>query len=294
MDVSVIYVNWNCADEILASVATVRRHAAGLEYEIIAVDNASAEDPGVLEGRVDLLVRNTRNAGFGAGCNLGASRARGRHLLFLNPDTRLHDDVLSGLSGFLDATPATGACGPMVLEPDGRVHYGAARSFLSIGNDLLEHSTLTFRLPGNRLTGRPYYSYWDHASTRDVDCLLGACMLFRADVFHAVGGFDEKFFLYCEEVDLCRRVWQAGHAVTYVHSCRITHSARHSTIRFFGSMGRLVRQYLESEEYYFRKHHGRAYALAWRGMIAAIYGLRYLRRRDPDFLDYVRWSLGHD
>ncbi|MCA1986947.1 MAG: glycosyltransferase family 2 protein, partial [Desulfovibrio sp.] len=219
MDVSIIYVNWNAADEIAASIESVRNTVAGVAYEIIVVDNNSPESCDVLDQEDVVLIRNPVNAGFGAGCNLGVSRSRGRHLLFLNPDTRLRNDILSCLSRFLDEHPTAGACGPMVLREDGSIDYGAARANLTVFNEFLEHSTLAFRFPRSKILGRPYYSYWDHQSTRTVDSLLGACMLFRRDLFQQLGGFDERFFLYAEEVDLCKRTWDAGFEIYYVHTC---------------------------------------------------------------------------
>jgi GT2 family glycosyltransferase len=128
MDVSVIYVNWNAAEEIAASIVSAKEHVRDLDYEIIVVDNDSPESCAVLEQDGVLLIRNPVNSGFGAGCNLGAAHSRGRYLLFLNPDTRLQNDILSCLSQFLDETPTAGGCGPMVLREDGGIDFGAARA----------------------------------------------------------------------------------------------------------------------------------------------------------------------
>lgn len=294
MDVSVIYVSWNSAQEILESIDSIRQHARDIEYEIIVVDNASVEDQSALRQPGITFIRNTTNAGFGAGCNLGASVATGRYYLFLNPDTRVQDDILSELRDFMDQHPAAGACGSKIIEPDGSIHFGAGRSLLSLKNDFLEHSTLAFRFPSNRLFAAPYYSTWDHDSTRTVGTLLGACMMLRASVFKRIAGFDEKFFLYCEEVDLCKRVHDAGYDVYYVHTCRILHTSKHSTIVFFGGMEKMVLQYLVSEQYYFRKHYGQIYALLWRAMIFFVYTVRCGLSRKTQYLKYAKWALHHD
>ena len=144
MNVSVIYVNWNAAEEIAASIDSIRTHVRDLDYEIIVVDNNSAESCAPLEQDGVTLIRNPVNAGFGAGCNLGVQHSTGRYLLFLNPDTRVHTDMLSCLAHVLDTTPRAGACGPMVIRGDGSIDYGAARADLSIINEFLEHSTLPF------------------------------------------------------------------------------------------------------------------------------------------------------
>lgn len=292
MDVSVIYVNWNAAEEIAASIVSAKEHVRDLDYEIIVVDNDSPESCAVLEQDGVLLIRNPVNSGFGAGCNLGAAHSRGRYLLFLNPDTRLQNDILSCLSQFLDETPTAGGCGPMVLREDGGIDFGAARADINVLNEFLEHSTLAFRFPKNSILGHPHYLSWDHQSTRTVDSLLGACMMFRREVFDSLGGFDENFFLYAEEVDLCRRTRKAGYDIYYVHTCKVLHKSKHSTTKYFGGMQKMVMQYLVSLNYYFKKHYGLTGMLAWRMVIFFVYLARGLLGLRRGYLDYCLWSLG--
>ncbi len=117
MDVSIIYVNWNCADEILASLASVREWTQNPSYEIIVVDNASAAGTGALALDPGIrLILSSENGGFGAGCNLGVQSARGRYFLFLNPDTRFLNDVLGELICFLKNHLSAGAAGPLMLD----------------------------------------------------------------------------------------------------------------------------------------------------------------------------------
>lgn len=292
MDVSVIYVNYNSSDEIIGSIDTLYKWTAGLEFEIIVVDNDSKEDFSILERDDIHLVKNNRNAGFGAGCNLGAKCARGDFLLFLNPDTLLLSDVLNCLVTFLKERPEAGGAGPMVLEEDGSIHYGAARSFPSLTNEFLEHSTITFKYPDGKFTGRPYLSFWDHKSTKPVDTLIGACMMFRREIFDSLGGFDEQFFLFYEEVDLCRRTWDSGKQIWYVHSCGILHEGHTSVAREYGSVSSVTGIYFESAEKYFKKHFGKLYALTWRVMISCLYLARYIRRRRPFLWANFKWGIG--
>src|SRR5271165_6889044 len=102
MDVSIIYVNWNCEEEILASLVLVREWTRTFKYEVIVVDNASAQGTQAMQLDAGIrLIRNPENRGFGAGCNVGARHASGRYLFFLNPDTRFRNDVVAELAGFL-------------------------------------------------------------------------------------------------------------------------------------------------------------------------------------------------
>jgi GT2 family glycosyltransferase len=291
-DVSIVYVNWNCAEEIAASIETVRRHTTSCRYEVIVVDNDSPQGPGPLESDEAIkVVRSGRNGGFGAGCNLGAQIARGRFVLFLNPDTRLLNDTVGELLRFLDVRPWAGVAGPMLEDSAGNVQFDGGRSLPTLLNEFLQHSTLAFRFPGAPFASRPYLSDWDHRSTREVESVMGACMLMRAEVFQQIGGFDEEFFLYSEEVDLCHRLRKAGYEVWYVHTARILHKERQSTIQLFGSVSRIVLQNLKSQHYYFRKHYGALAAYVWRNMIAVLYLLRYLAGRDKAHLEYFKWAI---
>ncbi len=291
MDVSIIYVNWNCADEILASIASVREWTQNPSYEVIVVDNASPQGTGGLELDSAIhLIRNVENRGFGAGCNLGAQHASGRYMLFLNPDTRLANDVVGALTAFMDAHPGAGAAGPMLLEEDGRTSEGA-RLLPTLLNEFLAHATLTERFPDCALTSQPYLTRRAYLSTREVQSVLGACLLIRSDLFRSLAGFDENFFLYVEELDLCRRIREAGFHVWYVHTAQVTHKQRQSTMQLFGSLGRIVLQNMRSQHYYFRKHRGKAVAFVWRYMIAALYLCRYLWGRDRLHLEYAKWAL---
>lgn len=292
MDVSIIYVNWNCDEEIRASVASVRQQTETCTYEILVVDNNSPNGPGSLESLQGIrLIRNLENKGFGAGCNVGAREATGRYLLFLNPDTRFENDVLAELSEFLEEHPAAVMAGPMVVSEAGEVMFEGGRSLPTLYNEFLQHSALTFRYPQGRWTSQPYLSRWDHLSTRRVGSILGACMLVRTDAFLRMAGFDEKFFLYAEEVDLCYRLRKAGGEVWYVHTARMMHKERQSTLQMFGSVGKIVLQNMRSQHYYFVKHYGRLHAWTWRYMVAALYLLRYVLRRKKLHLEYFRWAI---
>lgn len=292
MKITIIYVNWNSAEDIVGSVASLRAHTVGVDYELVVVDNHSPDGPGPLLSDDGLhLLMNGENRGFGAGCNAGVRISSGEYLLFVNPDTLFLSNVAHELAQFLEANPAVACVGPMVEDEGGAPMLEGGRSRPTLLNEFLQHSTLSFRYPHGLISSRPYLSRWDHKSTRQVDCVLGACMMVRASVFREIGGFDEMFFLYSEELDLCQRIRDAGHEVWYVHTARILHKERKSTIQLFGSLGRIVLQNLQSQHYYFRKHYGQAGALCWRYMIAGLYLLRYLAGRDKLHLEYVKWAL---
>lgn len=291
IDVSIIYVNWNSSKEVMESIDSIRRLSTGCTREIIVVDNDSSEDIGALEQPDIRLIRNPVNGGFGTGCNVGARAAQGKYLLFLNPDTVLLNDVPGILFDFIEKHPEVGACGSMLRDSDGTVNYNAGRRLLSLVNEILEHSSLCFKYPTVPFIGRPYYGDWDHRSTREVETLCGACMMFRKPLFDQLGGFDERFFMYCEEVDLCRRTGLAGHMIYYVHTAELMHENRKSTMQYYGSFHRFVMQYLGSTQIYFRKNCGRVYTRVWRWCIGIIYFLKYVRHRRKEDLEKARWGM---
>lgn len=292
MDVSIIYVNWNSEAEILRSVQSVRTHVHGVSYEILAVDNNSAQGVALLASEPGIrLIKNTKNSGFGAGCNKGAQHSSGDFLFFLNPDTRLENDVPTILSAFLRHSATYGIAGPLVLDAHGQIQYGGARMFLSLSNEFLEHSALTFRFPQGRFTGKPYYSFWDHQSTRQVEAILGAALMIKRDVFFELHGFDEQFFLYCEEIDLCHRAFKRGYSTHYVHNAQITHYEKQSSNQYFENFHSLILQHLQSTQIYMKKHYGFIHTLLWRIMLIVLYALKTIRRKDLAYLKYCKFGF---
>lgn len=295
MDVSIIYVNTNEEEEILGSLVSVREWTQAVKYEVIVSDNASAQgtqrmqlDPGIR------LICGSKNRGFGAGCNRGARHAVGRYLLFLNPDTRFRNDVVAELVRFLDSHPHAAVAAPMLVDEHDNVRCNGVQSLPTLFNEFLVHSTLTFRFPRCSWTAEPYLPGWDHCSTREVESVNGASLMVRSEVFHSIDGFDEAFFLYSEELDLCCRIRKAGHQVWYVHTGRVMHEEHHTTVQVLGSVSRIILQNMRSQHYYFRKHHGKAVAFVWRYMIAALYLCRYVFGRNKlhlEYLEYAKWAM---
>src|SRR5262249_11747833 len=155
------------------------------------------------------LLANTRNVGFARAANQGIARARGRHVLCLNPDSIVHEGALAIMTGYLDAHPGVGAVGPRLLESDGSLQYSCRRFPGSLTSFLGRYAVLTRLLPGNAATRDYLYLDWDHRSVREVDWLSGACLMVRREVLASVGGFDPEYFLFVEDMDWCRRMQDA-------------------------------------------------------------------------------------
>ena len=222
-----------------------------LAVEIIVVDNASGDGTAqmVRERFPPVhLIANASNRGFAAANNQGLAVASGRHVLFLNPDTLVHPGALAAMVAALDANEKIGACGPQLLNADGSIQP-SARRFPDYGALLHQYTPLRLL----RLCRGAYRRYkmadFDFSSAADVDSLMGAAMCVPRRVLEKVGAFDERFFVYLEEVDLCRRIREAGYRVRFEPAGRITHlggvSAASATASLFfcRSLFRYIRKY---------------------------------------------------
>jgi GT2 family glycosyltransferase len=225
---TVVIVNWNAGALLAACVASIARHGSVHVDAVVVVDNRSSDDSLERLSRVDLqgltleVVRNSTNAGFAAACNQGARLAATEYLLFLNPDTELHAQSLAVPLEFLrqHGNEKVGVVGIQLLNAAGEVARSCAR-FPSLAR--LSAATLGLnRLKLLRGAGMTMKE-WPHDSTRTVDQVMGAFFLVRASVFEQLGGFDERFFVYFEDVDFSLRARRLGYSSVYLASAQAFH-----------------------------------------------------------------------
>jgi N-acetylglucosaminyl-diphospho-decaprenol L-rhamnosyltransferase len=204
------------------------------------VDNASADgSPEMVHQRFAAvrLIAHDENLGFAAGNNLalrvmGFGRGtRPRHVLFLNPDTRVIGDALGELVRFLDAMPQVGAAGARLVHGDGSFQHSAF-AFPGLVQILLDFFPLHHRLLNSRLNGRYPQRLYEAGQPFQVDHPLGAALMVRGETLAQVGSFDERFFMYCEEIDLCRRIKAAGWLIYCLPRAEIVHLVAQSTRQF--------------------------------------------------------------
>jgi len=188
------------------------------------------------------LIGNDRNRGFAAACNQGIRATTEEAVLLLNPDALLDAAALETLRGALQNRPDVGACGPRLLNPDGTLQP-SCRRFPRLG--VMVCAELGWRGP-YQMRG------WAHDTTREVDQLMGSCLLLRRAAVEQTGLLDERFFLYFEEVDLCRRLQQAGWRVLFVREAAVIHSGGQSSRT--DRRAALEHRYRSLCEYY-RKHY---------------------------------------
>jgi GT2 family glycosyltransferase len=221
--VSIIIVNWNAGPQLKNCVDSITKFGVGLVNKIIVVDNGStdgSEKP--VEGMPNVtLIRTGENLGFGKACNLGAKHADSDYLLFLNPDAALFEGTIFKVVNFMQepANQTVGICGVQLVEENGQVSRSCAR-FPSIKGFLAHSVGLDSIFPG---LGNSM-AEWDHLAGREVDQVIGAFFLVRRRLFEELQGFDERFFVYFEEVDFSYRAHQAGWRSFYLADAQAFHA----------------------------------------------------------------------
>ena len=259
-DVSVLVVNYN-TERLLAPMWDALMSArAALDLQVVIVDNASRdrsvallrEDPRFVQAE---LITNSVNVGFGRANNQGVPMATGRYLLLLNTDAFVEPTTLTSTVEFMDANPGCGVLGVQLVGRDGEAQP-SCRYFPTPWNVFLLRSGLRKFFPWVQAVDD---LGWDHASPRECDWAPGCYLLIRREVVDKVGLFDPRFFMYYEEVDLCRRVKQAGWRVMFFNGTRVLHLGGESA-KSDGPVtpgGQQISSLqIESELLYFRKHHG--------------------------------------
>ncbi|MBI1299380.1 glycosyltransferase [bacterium] len=219
-DLTIVIVNWNGRDLLRACLPTLE--TTPLCTEIIVVDNCSTDDSlAVLQNEFPgvHVVANPTNAGFAVANNQGMRLARGRYILLLNSDTKVIGDALATLVHFMDENPSVGACSPQLLNEDGTLQP-SGRAFPTVGQAMLALLPLPTWL---RAATLPRLERRDYSQIHPVDELSGAALCLRRATLDSVGLFDENFYFFGEDVDLCRRLQQDGWGVVYVPTARVFH-----------------------------------------------------------------------
>lgn len=261
LDLSVIIVSWNVRRylaDCLRSVFAELNHS-NLKGEVWVIDNSSTD--GTVEMIKDLfpevrLIVNQSNPGFGAANNQGmqaADASEPRYHFLLNPDTVVRSGAFGRMVDFMDENPNVGMTGARLVYGDGRFQHSAFE-FPRIGQLLFDLFPVPARLYESKMNGRyPRKLYEPTHKAFPIDHPLGATMLVRRDVAQSTGGFDEIFFMYCEELDWCRRIHAAGWEIYTVPAAEIVHYGGESTAQV---PARSVVDLWESRAKFYRRHHG--------------------------------------
>ncbi len=311
MDLSIIIVSWNVRDLLRQCLESIRRQSfdpaqvadppadpagpwgANLRgdagdrrsTEIIVVDNASTD------GTVEILrsefpdVRvmvNSENVGFTRGNNQALAQAQGRYLFLLNPDTELRPGALQTLSVYMDAHPRVGMVGPKLYQADGSPQ-SSRRRFPTLATAFFESTKLQQWFPRNRILTRYYMLDTSDDAAQEVDWITGSAMFVRREVYGQVGGFDEGFFMYSEELDWCCRAKKVGWQIVYLPSVQIIHHGGKSSEQ---ALAQRDIHFHSSKVRFFRKYRGAFIAELLRAFLLLMFAFQFAE-------ESFKWLLGH-
>lgn len=272
IDLSIVIVSWNVADLLVACLDSIYAGLGDLRAEAIVVDSGSTDATlTVVRERCPqvILLPQTENIGYTRANNLGLVQAQGRNLLLLNPDTEIQGDALATMVAYLDANPDVGIVGPHTHNSDGS-YQSTRRRFPTLATAFFE-STWLQPLAPKRLLDHYYVNDAPTDQTLDVDWVQGSALMARREVYAQIGGLDEGYVMYSEELDWCKRAKNAGWRVVFLADAHITHHGGKSSDQVVARRHVLFQQ---SKLRYFRKYHGAAVAQILRAVLLLNYAVQ--------------------
>jgi N-acetylglucosaminyl-diphospho-decaprenol L-rhamnosyltransferase len=220
MKFSVHIVNYASWPLTLRCIDSLRATRYG-DFEIIVIDNDDVEPPELPSGV--RLIRNKENVGFASAHNRGIAASNGDPIVLINPDTVVERDFFDHLEGFVSKNPRAGICGPRIVDAEGKLQLSARREISALSGLLGRTSLLTRLFPKSSLVKSQFPAVTDQSHPTSVDWVSGACMVIRRETLRDIGPLDERFFMYFEDADLCRRARAAGWLVYYLPEVEIVH-----------------------------------------------------------------------
>ncbi len=282
--VSIILVSYNSAQITIDCLHSIQTQLRAVSYEMVVVDNASTDQSADLIEKAFptvKLLRQTENRGFGTGNNVGARVASGRYLFLLNTDTLLTCDLLPHLIEVMEQDSTIGIVAPKLLNLDGTLQLSTARSISLWG----EYQDLKEKREYQKDQSRICQKF---TKMQEVDIVIGAALLIRRSLFEELGGFDQTFFMYFEESDLCRRSQMKGWKIIYTPEVSLIHLGGYSVNK---TVDRLRLEYRRSQIYYYQKHRPRYEQLILRCYLAIKFAYAALRSAQPIDLKILRLVL---
>lgn len=277
--VAVVVVNWNAGIQIRDCVNSVVKHGSDC-HEIVVVDNGSTDSSANFVDGISgvKIIRAGDNLGFGKACNLGAHEANSKYLLFLNPDAALYPDTLPKALAYMQApsNADVGICGVQLLDETGHVSRSCARYATAMG--FVSHS-----LGLDRFFPRMghFMREWGHGEIRRVDHVIGAFFLVRRELFNELGGFDERFFVYLEDLDFSYRAHLAGWSSVYLAEAQAFHAGGGTSNQV---KARRLFYSLRSRLLYAHKH------FSWFGTAAVLFSTLFIEPLSRSFWAVARGS----
>jgi N-acetylglucosaminyl-diphospho-decaprenol L-rhamnosyltransferase len=251
-DLAVVIVNYNAGAFLGRCLSSAEAASGDISLDVVVVDNASRDGSARAAAGVPsemTLIENPDNRGFAAAANQGIAASDAPFVFLLNPDAEITGGTLAALVKLAREQPRAGAVGCLVRNPDGTIQP-SARRVPGLFESLM-HAFLGPFFPGNRWSRSYTMAGWDRASEREVEWISGSAMLLRREALDEVGGFDEGYFMYVEDVDLCTRLRRAGWTVLFSPELEVVHQIGVSTR---GQRGRMAFAHSDSIYRYFSKY----------------------------------------
>ena len=274
MDLSIIIVNYKTSKQLTQCLESITQNEVTYKYEVCVVDNNSA-DQSVYSVRskfpdVNLII-NKSNVGYGAANNIGINSTCGRYILLLNPDTTIPKNALEEFVNYLEKHPDVGAVGPKIVREDGSLDKACRRSFPTPKVAFYRLFGLYRLFPKRNLLKQYNLDYISPDIEMEVDSLVGACMMFRRNILQLCDAFDERFYLYGEDIDLCYRIKKLGFKIIYFPGVTILHYKGMSTKQ---NLSRATIEFYRAMYLFHRKHYASDYFFVFNWLVyAGIFGL---------------------
>ena len=262
-ELSIIIVTWNSEHEITPCVESISRNTADINTELIIIDNYSSDKTPFVLKKINYpnlqVYLNDENNGYTKAVNQGIKYAKGDYILLLNPDTVLSDNSLMQLTQFLKNNKGYGACAPRLINEDGTVQY-SIRHFPGFRDMFFEFSLLSYIFPKSLVFGRWKMKYFDYSTDADVDQPMAAVLMIQKNVLEEVNSMDERFFMFFNDVDICRRIWETGYKIRYLSDPEIIHK---KGVSVYKNRTKMIKIWDEDCIKYFTKYNQNALLLFW-------------------------------
>jgi GT2 family glycosyltransferase len=264
MNLSIIIVNWNSVEFLKKCLVSVKAGTRGIEYEIIVIDSASFDGCGEMlqtDYPEVIFIQSQENVGFARANNLAFEKSCGSKILFLNPDTEIDGSAVNIIYEYFQKSPKAGALGCKLLNTDRSIQTSCIQSFPTILNQTLDSEYLRERFPLSSLWGViPLFT--SKAEPSLVDAISGACIMLDRKVFEEIEKFNEEYFMYTEDIDLCYKVKQAGYLNYFIPDASIVHHGGGSSQEAKSNFAVVMMR--ESMYKFLRKTKGHGYAWCYR------------------------------
>lgn len=265
-DLSIIIITWNSENEIISCVESIKKCLAldeKINAELIIIDNNSSDGTYDKLKKISFpnlqIYQNETNIGFTKAVNQGIRLSNGKVIFLLNPDTQLLENSISQMYCYLAINPEYAACAPRLLNEDGRTQW-SIRNFPDYSSMLFEFLVLSFLFPKSHLFGKWKLGYFDYEQDSDVPQPMAAALMVRRDVFEKVNFMDNRFIMFFNDVDLCKKIIDSGYRIRYLKDTKIIHK---KGVSIYKNRVSMIKTWNHDCIEYFKKYKNNFFLLLW-------------------------------